>query len=367
MTDLFAPMTFARGPAMKNRFAVAPLTNLQSNADGTISDAEFKWLEMRAQGGFGMTMTCAAFVAQEGRGFGSGMYAGQLGAGLDEHIPGLTRIASRIKEQGSVAVVQIHHAGYRSEKAQTGMDVVSSSDDPQTGARAMTVDEIEVVIEKFIAAAVRCEKAGFDGVELHGAHGYLLAQFMSPEINKRTDGYGGSLENRFKITQAIIDGIRQRCGANFNLGIRISPERYGQVLPEMLEIAQHLFSEAKIDYLDMSLWDYAKKSEDKAYTGTLASHFAKLNRGQVRLGGAGKIALPSDAQALLDEGYDFAFLGKGSILNHDFPNQLAKDAGWTPRPQPASRAALKAEGLSDGFVDYMKRWEGFVDEAKADA
>ncbi len=109
MTKLLEPLTFTRGPAMRNRFMLAPLTNLQSNEDGTLSDEEFNWLTMRAKGGFGLTMTCAAHVQAVGQGF-----PGQLGIFGDEHIAGLTRLATEIKRHNSVAIAQLHHAGRRS-------------------------------------------------------------------------------------------------------------------------------------------------------------------------------------------------------------------------------------------------------------
>ena len=104
-------MTFAHGPAMKNRFMLAPLTNLQSHVDGTLSDDEYHWLTQRAVGGFGATMTCAAHVQAVGQGF-----PGQLGIFSDVHLSGLTRLAAGIKAANSVAIVQLHHAGMRSPK-----------------------------------------------------------------------------------------------------------------------------------------------------------------------------------------------------------------------------------------------------------
>ena len=108
MTDLFEPLSFTRGPDMKNRFMLAPLTNTQSHVDGRLSDEEFHWLTMRAKGGFGLTMTCAAHVQAVGQGF-----PGPLGIFSDDHLEGFTRLASAIKAQESIAVVQLHHAGMR--------------------------------------------------------------------------------------------------------------------------------------------------------------------------------------------------------------------------------------------------------------
>src|SRR3974390_2499158 len=113
--ELFEPMSLARGPAMKNRFMLAPLTNLQSHADGRLSDEEFRWLTMRAEGGFGLTMTCAAHVQAKGQGF-----AGQLGIFGDEHWEGLKRLAAGIKQRGSVSSAQLHHGGKPAPKNLVG-------------------------------------------------------------------------------------------------------------------------------------------------------------------------------------------------------------------------------------------------------
>ena len=161
MTDLFEPLVLARGPAMKNRLMLAPLTNQQSRPDGTLSDEEFHWLTKRASGGFGLVMTAAAHVQAVGQGF-----AGQLGVFGDQHLEGLTRLASEIKARGSLAAVQLHHAGNRAPAALVGA-AVCPSDDPKTGARGLTQAEVEQLRDDFIAAAKRAEKAGFDGVEVH--------------------------------------------------------------------------------------------------------------------------------------------------------------------------------------------------------
>ena len=129
-STLFTPLTFAHGPAMKNRLMLAPLTNTQSHVDGRMSDEEFKWLTMRAEGGFGLTMTCAAHIQRTGQGF-----PGQMGCWSDDHIEGLTRLAAAIKAQGSVAVVQLHHAGMRSPAELIGETPVCPSDNDEFKAR----------------------------------------------------------------------------------------------------------------------------------------------------------------------------------------------------------------------------------------
>ena len=357
MTDLFAPMSFIRGPAMKNRLMLAPLTNLQSHPDGSLSYDEHRWLTLRAQGGFGLTMTAAAHVQRIGQGF-----PGQVGIFSDSHVPGLARLAEDIRKAGSLGVVQLHHAGMRSPAALIGEAPVCPSEDAETGSRALTLDEVRRLRDDFVAAAVRADKAGFDGVEIHGAHGYVLCQFLSAEINRRTDDYGGSPENRARLILEILDGVRASCRADFNLGLRLSPERFGLSLMEIRDLAGRILSEAKIDYLDMSLWDSFKEPVEEAHRGrTLMSYFTDLPRGDVRLGVAGKIMSAADARAMLDAGADFVLLGRAAILHHDWPEKARANPDFRPASLPVTRAHLEAEGLSPAFVNYMSTWAGFVE------
>jgi 2,4-dienoyl-CoA reductase-like NADH-dependent reductase (Old Yellow Enzyme family) len=360
LPSLFEPLALTRGPALKNRFMLAPLTNQQSHADGVLSEEEYRWLTMRAEGGFGLTMTCAASVHPSGLGF-----YGQLGAHDDRHLEGLTRLAAKINGEGSHSVVQLHHAGMRTPKDLIGGAApLCPSAESEFGARAMTLDEVERTRDDFIAAAQRCERAGFHGVELHGAHGYLICQFLSGEINKREDRYGGALENRSRLLFEIIDGVRATCGRNFSLGVRLSPERFGLKLDEIVAVAQRLMREGKIDYLDMSLWDAFKAPVEEDRKGkSLMSCFTELDRGNVRLGAAGKITTGEGARRALEAGLDFVVIGRAAILHHDFPKRVQANPDFTPIPLPASVAHLRREGLSDAFVGYMRAWKGFVEEA----
>lgn len=336
---------------------LAPLTNCQSHEDGVLSDEEFKWLTMRAQGGFGLTMTCAAHVQAIGQGF-----PGQLGVFSDIHLEGLTHLAATIKAHDSVAICQLHHAGMRSPQELIAAAPVCPSDDEKTGARALSTEEVKQLVGDFIAAAVRAEKAGFDGVEIHGAHSYVLCQFLSSDINHREDQYGGSLENRSRIFFEILDGIRKRCRDDFIVGVRLSPERFGMVLSEIQGLAQQLMSSGQIDFLDMSLWDVFKEPNEEAMQGrALLSYFTELDRGDVRLGVAGKIRSPEEAERILAEGVDFVILGRAAILHHDFPNRYHEDPDFKPVENPVSRAYLAEQGLSDKFIAYMSSWKGFVE------
>jgi len=359
MPTLFEPLTLTSGHTLKNRLVLAPLTNMQSHADGRLSDDEYRWLCKRAEGGFALTMTCAAHVQRTGAGF-----PGQLGIFGDEHVEGLTRLADGLKHHGTHAVVQLYHGGMRSPKALIGGAPQCPSDDVETGARAMSADDVARAIDDFIGAARRAERAGFDGVEVHGAHGYLVCQFLSPETNRRDDAYGGSLENRARFLFQIVDGVRAACGARFSLGVRLSPERFGMRLDEVQTVAQRLMREARIDYLDVSLWDAFKEPNDERFKGrSLLSYFTNLDRGSVRLGGAGKIASGPDAARALAAGLDFVVIGRGAILHHDFPKRVATESSFQPVSLPVSTEYLRGEGLSDAFIGYMRTWKGFVEEA----
>jgi 2,4-dienoyl-CoA reductase-like NADH-dependent reductase (Old Yellow Enzyme family) len=231
-----------------------PLTN-PDHADGMLSDEEYHWLTQRAAGGFGLVMTCAAHVQAIGPGF-----PGQLGVYSDRHLAGLTRLAAGIRQHGSLAFVQLHHAGLRSPPALIGSRPVSASDDEKTGARALTVGEVEQVAADFIRAAARAEQAGFDGVELHGAHGYLICQFLSGTVNRREDRYGGSLDNRCRLLFDILRGTRAQCRP-VPAGRRLSPERR----PDPGRNAVDRPAPVRfglIDLLDSALWDAFEPEED---------------------------------------------------------------------------------------------------------
>ena len=350
------PIRFPNGKTMKNKFMLAPMTNQQSHDDGNLSDEEFHWLTLRAKGQFGLVMTCASHVQEVGKGF-----PGQLGIFGDQLTEGHIRLAKEIKSYGSLAVIQLHHAGMRSPKEVIGEQPVCPSDNEKTGARALTRDEVIQLREDFIAAAVRAKSCGYDGVEVHGAHGYILTQFLSAEINKRTDEYGGSLENRSRILIEIIQGIRKQCGNDFLLGLRLSPERFGMDLQEIKTLCAHLDESGLIDFLDISLWDSFKMPEDEKHQDqSLLEHFTGLNLKNAKLTVAGKILSAQDVHEVLDAGVDFVSIGRSAILHHDFPQLVMDNPNFQPESTPVSAEYLKSEGLSDTFVNYMRRWPDFV-------
>lgn len=356
MVDPFAALEMNHGPDWPNRLMLAPLTNLQSHDDGTLSDDEHRWLTKRGEGGFGLTMTCASHVQAEGIGF-----TGQLGIWGDRHLAGLTRLAESLAATGTRAMVQLHHAGMRTPRNLIAGVPVCPSANEKHGARALTLDEIATLEDDFAAAAVRAQKAGFQGVELHGAHGYLLCQFLSSKLNRRQDEYGGPLENRARLLFDLVARVRSECGPDFSLGVRLSPERFGMRLAEIKTVAQRLLQEADIDYLDMSLWDVFKSPEEEAHQDlSLLEHFTSLERGSVRLGAAGKIATGVDVHRALEAGLDFVVIGRSGILHHDFPHRLRRDPSFEPVPLPVSADHLRAEGLGEAFIGYLDHQMGLV-------
>ncbi len=358
MTSAFDEVSFAHGPAMKNRFMLAPLMNEQSNADGTLSDDEYRWLTYRAKGGFGLTMTCASHVQAIGQGF-----RGQLGCFSDDHLPGLERLATGIKDFGSLAIIQLHHAGRRSPKEFIGQDPVAPCADADTGARALSTVEVEALIEDFIAAAVRAERAGFDGVELHAAHDYILCELLNGTFNTREDHYGGSLENRMRALLEIIDGVRAACRPEVNLSVRFSPERFGQATADILEVYKRIVDGGKVDFIDLSMWDVFKEAADEEFNGRpLLDLFAELDRGNVKMAVAGKLYHGADVDRALDGGADIVAIGRAAITNHNFPEILRADATAGMRELPVTRAMLAEEGLGESFIDYMSGWHGFVEQ-----
>lgn len=353
--NLHDALTFRRGPAMSNRIALAPITNLQSQENGILSEDEFRWLVKRAAGGFGMVMTCAATVNELGKGF-----PGQLGVHGDEQLPGLSRLATALREGGALSSVQLQHSGMRAPPALLSGQPVGVWDDADRGVRALTTGEVEQAVEDFIVAGLRAERAGFDGVEVHGAHGYLPCQFLDVRRNQRTDRYGGNANNRARMLLEIISGLRTRAGDNFQIGVRLSPERYGVDLGEIRELAARLLAEGQVDFVDMSCWDVFKRPEHSAWSSrTLIDWFMDLPRHGTRMGLAGKLTDARSARECIERGADFVLIGRGGILHHDFPRRVG-DERFASATLPVSRAHLAQEGLGEKFIDYMATWPGFV-------
>lgn len=355
VSDLFKPLALLHGPAMRNRFMLAPLTSQQSEFDGTASEFDQLWYEQLAQSGYALIQTSAATVEA-----GAIAFERQFGIHSDDHLPGLAKIAAAIREGGGLSAVQLHHGGHRAKPAVGGIPAPASNH-TVPGVRAITTEEVERIRNSFIAAAKRAQLAGFDGVSVHGAFGWILSEFMSPHLNDRTDKYGGSLENRARFTIEVIEGIRKACGPNFQIGWRLSIERYGLRLEEMRDITAEIFDRELIDYLDLALWDSAQVVREGEFQGkTMLSIFTGLPRKGVRLGVAGKIYSGQRAAELLDEGCDFVLIARAGILQRDFPMQVKANPMYKSPEMPVTADYLRQGGLSERFITTMRGWQTFV-------
>jgi 2,4-dienoyl-CoA reductase-like NADH-dependent reductase (Old Yellow Enzyme family) len=372
-SPLHAPLAFPRsGRTMRNRIALAAMTNQQSGTDGLLSDDEHAWLVRRATGGFGMVTTCAAHVHIAGRG-----WPGALGIDTDACLPGLTRLARGIREAGALAIVQIFHGGARAPSALSGTSPLSASPGilPGSGptaepARAATTAELRDIIRAFAEAARRAEQAGWDGIELHGAHGYLLAQFLSPLSNQRHDEWGGPYENRLRFLRETLRAVKTAVSPKFLVGVRLSPENFPNQPPEVtleaFETARRL-QEDGVDFLHFSLWDCAARlpsNEGEANGPTLLSLARKAVAPDCPLLVAGKIHTRSDAENALSSGADAVALGRVAIAYPEWPRYV-KETAFTPAEPPYSEESLRAAAVGPQFLAYLRRWPGFVSESKA--
>jgi 2,4-dienoyl-CoA reductase-like NADH-dependent reductase (Old Yellow Enzyme family) len=355
---LFDPLVFRSGLTIRNRIVLAPLTNMQSNADGSLGDDELRWLTSRADGGYGIVMTCAAHVAKDGQGWPC-----ELGVFDDALLPGLTRLAAALRDRGVAPFVQIFHGGVRADRNVTGVVPWSASEGD--GARAATEDDIRRVIGQFVDAAARARRAGFDGVEIHGAHGYLFTQFLSATQNRRTDEWGGPLAHRARLVRETMRAIRAHVGPSFTVGVRLSPEDFGNArgldLDESIQTARWL-AEDGADFIHLSLWQSLQPTAKRpdAYAIPL---FRSALPSETTLLAAGAIWTRAEAERVLALGANAAVLGRSAIANADWPRR-ALDPAWQPRRPPVTIESLCKSGLSRRFAESMRRFKGFVVEAE---
>ena len=348
------------GKKLRNREVVAAMTNKQSNEDGSLSEEEINWLIRRAEGGFGIVTTAATHVVPEGQG-----WVGEMGVWGDHQLPGLTRLATGINEHGAVSLAQIFHGGMRCPQRLTGVQPVSASINPTSDSdngetRALKDSEIEELIEAFAMAAARCEKAGFDGVEIHGAHGYLVCQFLGIETNRREDRWGGSLENRARFLLQIIERIRQVTDDDFLLGVRISPEydKIGVLLEDSLDLVDMLV-ESDIDFLHISCWDCFTPPAHHDDSRMLTEIFAERLANRLPLITCGAVWSTAQAQEVMDQGADLVAVARSAIGHANWASHLG-DSEYDPQRPPFTAEHLLDEGLSEKFVDYMRAWQGLV-------
>ena len=208
---------------------------------------------------------------------------------------------------------------------------------------------------------MRAHKAGFEGIELHGAHGYLLGQFLSATWNRRTDRWGGAFENRALLLRETLRAVRAAVPAPFIVGVRMSPEDWGQSkgldLDESLQLAQWLAADGA-DFLHLSLWNSSRNTTKRPEVHALPL-FREVVPAEVPLVVAGSVWTRAEAEALLEKGASAVALGRSAIGNPEWPRAIERE-GWEPRRPPFTVAELRERDLSEKFARYMGKWKGFV-------
>ncbi len=243
---------------MKNRSVLAPLTHNMSFDNGDLSEDEITWLNKCSEGGFGMIITAATSVSMTGR-----SWQGQPALITNAQQEGFAQIAKNAQQHGVFAIVQLHHGGMRTEHKFSSAKAVSPSQYEfdsyyPKGVREISPLEINSLINDFVASSKRAYQAGMDGVEIHAAFNFLLSNFSNPVLNKRSDQWGGSFENRNRIVFEIVKRIRAEIPRDFIVGVRLSPENYahfsGIEIEEQIQLSNAL-NKLDIDYIHMSLYD----------------------------------------------------------------------------------------------------------------
>ncbi len=330
---LFSPITI-NGMTLKNRAVMPPMGTGYGNYDSTVSDRLVAYLSRRAQGGTGLIIAEVCAVDPRGKGFPN-----EIGVWNDEFISGLARIPKELHRYGAKAALQLHHAGRETFEAATGSIPEAPSAIPSVilGQRceAMSLERIAEVINAFARGAGRAKAAGFDAVELHGAHGYLLNQFLSPFSNKREDAYGGNDENRMRFVLEIIAAARKVVGKNFPVWIRVSADelvRGGYDLAFMQKFAPRMVA-AGVDAIHCSVGVYstpgnlAIASMDTDPGFNLFRARALKSIVNVPVIGVGRINNPELAdQAIARGDADLISFGRQHLTDPDFINKARDGA-----------------------------------------
>lgn len=245
LVRLFSPITI-KGKQIRNRIVMPPMVLFGKAAqDGFVTERHIKHYEERARGGTGLIIVEATCVQEDGK-----LSPDQLGIWSDKHIEGLNKIAEACHKHGATVLIQLHHAGLKTHPKVSAVPSTPWKPNGKEGQfHVLSEDDINIILNNFIEAARRAKKAGFDGVELHGAHGYLLNQFVSPVVNQREDKYGGSLKNRMHLSMDIIKLIQEELGREFIVGYRMGAN--DPTLEDSIKIAK-LLEESGVDILHIS-------------------------------------------------------------------------------------------------------------------
>ena len=322
---LFQTYTLNNGVTIKNRLVVAPMTHFGSQADGLISDQERTFLSNRA-GDMGMFITAATLVQKDGKAF-----HGQPEATGEHCLDSLKETAQILQQQGAKAILQIHHGGSKAmDDLLDGLDKISASASEAEHAREATAKEVEALIASYAQAADLALRAGFDGVEIHGANGYLIQQFYSAQSNRRNDQWGGSLENRMRFPLAVIDAViavrEKHQRDDFIIGYRFSPEEPGDDGLTMTETGALIDAlvQKPLQYLHVSLWEFDKKIRRGGDTTQTRMQFIheRIN-GKLPLIGVGNLFTADQILAAYETGWaEFIALGKTVMINPHIATQI---------------------------------------------
>ena len=343
---LFQPLTFNNGATLPNRLVLAPMTHWASHEDGSASEAEIDFVASRSKG-LGMVITAATTVHPTGRAFD-----GEPNAIADADLPGLRRVAQSIQAKGAKAVLQIHHGGFRAlphlvpangvvaPSAFTLMPSPFSFDIEadkrlQSEARVLADAEIREIVAAFAQATQYALEAGFDGVEIHGANGYLLQQFYSAASNRRDDEWGGSREKRMAFPLAVARAVSAVAAAadhrDFIVGYRFSPVESGVEngvnMADTLALIDELVK-LPLQYLHVSLGDFNEPAEDAAAHPDLPpQRIAQIHRhlaGRLPLVGVGGLVSAQSIADAANSGHaELIAVGRGAIINPDFALKIA--------------------------------------------
>ena len=334
MSNLFSSISVG-GLTVKNRIVMPPMVCFgYSGEDGIPTEKNLSHYEARARGGVGLIIIEATCVSKIGR-----LANMQLGLWADNQVEGFTKIARACKPFGATILVQIHHAGLGAPKSVTTDPVAPSDYHGQArfgggiSARALTSHEIHRIQDEFVAAAVGAKKAGLDGVELHGAHGYLISQFLSPEINQRRDSYGGSLENRSRFAAEIIAKIKAAAGKGFIIGCRMGCNEPD--LESSIAIAK-ILEKSGVDLLHVSSGMTTLFSAEPEVPFPVPPDFnyswitygasqVKRNVG-VPVIAVNGIRTPAQAAYLVENNLaDFTSIGKGLLVDAEWANKAQQN------------------------------------------
>jgi len=327
MARLLEPLVNGKLP-LANRLVMPPMAINKGNPDGSVSEAVLAYYDEKSRGGMGLVITEHMFVALEGR-----YRAGMLSACDDATLDGLARLAATVRANGPRVVMQINHAGGAASSEITGREVVAPSavaSPVSLGGetpRALAVDEVRELTGLYRAGARRAKAAGFDGIEIHSAHGYLLNQFYSPLTNRRTDEYGGELWGRIRVHLEVIAAVREEVGDSFPVLLRLGACDYqeGGSTVEDAVAACVAFERAGVDILDISggMTSYVRPTEAHPEQGYFADVSAAVRRAvRVPVIVTGGVTDAAVAERLLAEGAaDLVGVGRA----------IMKDSGWAAR------------------------------------